>query len=212
MLENETHLVFVLLLGEDLGGVWNGSDSLLDLFVSTLKMCPGIANIFFDFLLQGEELWVLLLNIESLFQLVDFWDLRNNLYLLFLETRNHIWVESTWLMLDEHLIDGATDNLSLISNILLNSRNFFLDRLELGKCECAAHFALLRIPHSLIKLKLELANHILIGLHKALEFLLLFNKPLVRLDIILISQRGQIQITKILILDGLAVIQEQSHG
>ena len=99
VLEDETHLVFVLFFGEDFSGVWDGSNLVLNLLVTTLKMCLRITNIFFNFLLKGEEFWVFLLNIEGSFQLVNFWELCNDLCLLFLKTLDHFWIESAWLVL-----------------------------------------------------------------------------------------------------------------
>ena len=89
VLENETHLVLVLTLREHLGSVWDGSNLDADLFVSILKFTFDSIDCLFDFRFHLGELGVLLLNLQNVFQLIDFWHLCNNFNSLFLDTLNH---------------------------------------------------------------------------------------------------------------------------
>ena len=209
MLENKAHLIFVLLLREDLGGVWDGSDFLSNLPVAILKLRSGLTNIFLDFLFNRHKFGIVLLNVQSVLQLVDFWDLCDDLALLFLEVLDHFSVHLGWLVLLEHLIDSLLDDAGLLGEVLLQSVHVFLDVLQLGHGEGAAHFALLSIPDTLIELHLELAYQVLIGLHEASKFLLLFNKSLILSDIVLVNERRQLELAEVLLLNSLAVIQKQ---
>ena len=210
VLENKAHLVFVLLLGEDLGSVWNSSNFLLNLSVTLFELSSGLLDIFFNFLLNGQKLGILLLNVQSVLQFVDFWDLSDDLAFLFLEVLNHLGVKLGWLVLLKHLIDGLLDDARLIGEVLLESVHILLDGLKLGQSEGTAHFALFSIPDALVKLDLELAYHVLISLDEALQFFLLFNECLVLCNIILVDERWQLELTEILLSNGhtIAVIQQ----
>ena len=168
VLKNETHLVFVLLLGENLGSIGDGSNLLLNLFISGFDLSSSGAETFCNFIFYAIEFCILLLDLQGGFQLVDFWDLSNNLTSLLLESLDHGHVELTWLVLQEHLVNGSLDGVGLVGNILLESSDVGLDGLELGDGECSAHLSLLCIAKTLIKLQLEVTNEVLIGLNKAL--------------------------------------------
>ena len=210
MLENETHLVFVLLLGKDLGGVGDGTNFLLDLSVSLFELRSGSAKVFLDFLLNCDKFWVLLLDVQSVLQFVDFWDLSKDLSLLLLERLDHLRIKLTWLVLFEHLINSLLNDGRLVGKVLLEAIHVLLDVLELGHSEGTAHFSLLGIPETLIELHLELANHILISLDKALQLLLLFNNGFILSDVVLVNQGWQLELAEILLLDSLAAAQK--HG
>ena len=113
-------------------------------------------------------------------------------------------------MLLEHLVDGILDDSRLFGEVSGQAVHFILDGLELGHGEGATHLSLLCIPETLIKLQLELLNHVLIDLHEALKFFLLFSKCLVLSDIVLVNERWQLEFSDISLLDGLGVIQK--HG
>jgi hypothetical protein len=135
MMEHKAHLILILLFRQHLSCVWDGTNFLLNLFISIFNLSSCVANTFLNFLFYTIEFGILLLDLQGGFQLVDFWDLSNNLTSLLLESLDHGHVELTWLMLQEHLVNGGLDGVGLVGDILLKSSDVGLNGLELGDGE-----------------------------------------------------------------------------
>ena len=115
-------------------------------------MSFSAADTFLNFLFHLIQFGVLLLNLQLVFQLVDFWDLGNNFSSLFLKSLDHGQVEFAWLVLVKHFVDRGLHGIGFVVDILLEGANVGLDRLQLGDGERSAHFSLLGIAKSLVQL------------------------------------------------------------
>ena len=109
MLQDEAHLILVLSLGQDLSGIGNSSNLCSDFFISFFNLGPSILNGFINFLLDDVELGVLFLNLKKIFQLVNFWNLTNNILALCRNFLKHIHVQLLGIVFLKHVIDSDLD-------------------------------------------------------------------------------------------------------
>ena len=113
MLEDEAHLIVVLLLGEDLSSIWNLADLFSDLLVAFLDLSTSVSQGFADVFLGQFELQVIILYFQVLLEFIDFWDLLLNFSGLLFELGDLGKIKFNWLMFQKHVFALFLNSLSL---------------------------------------------------------------------------------------------------
>ena len=131
MLENKCHLVLVLCLSKNPCTLWNSSILIVNLLISFGNFLSSFLDCFLNFLLNLSQLSIIFLNFQCFLQLIDLWNLGENLVCLLLHLVDLGDVNLHHVVLVEHGLHLLLDALTLLLQVLLQGVDALLDGAEL---------------------------------------------------------------------------------